>query len=141
MKRLLLVGLGALVAVLSLTLLASCGEDKDEGPAIELKQAERDRITEIAKTYVAALEANDTAAAQALLVKGVPSATVAKAITTVEHQGFHLVSVGEPSAVDSSNVEVQVELTDKDGNAVSRKLEFRREDDEWVVYSPPLKPL
>ena len=141
MKRVLMVGIGALVAAFSLTFLAACGEDKDEGPPIQLQQTDRDRITEIARTYVAALEANDTAAAQALLVKGVPSATVAKSIATVKDEGFHLVSVGEPMAVNSSDVEVQVELTDKDGQPVSRKLEFRLEDSDWVVYSPHLKPL
>ncbi|MEO8538781.1 MAG: hypothetical protein ABI577_03505 [bacterium] len=141
MKRVLMAGIGALVAAFSLMLLASCGESKDEGPPIQLQQTDRDSISQIARTYVAALEANDTEGAQALLVDGVPKATVAKSITTVKDEGFHLVSVGDATAVNGSNVEIQVALTDKDGKSVTRKLEFRLDAGEWVVYSPHLKPL
>lgn len=138
MKRLLIIG--TLLAILPAALLVSCGEDKDEGPPIELQQTDRDRITEMARTYVAALEANAIASARALLLKGVPDATIAKSIATVRDEGFHLVKVGEPTA-DGQNAEVTVELTDKSGKSVTRKLEFRLADGAWVVYSPHLKPL
>ena len=138
MKRLLI--LGALFAILPAALFASCGEDKDEGPPIQLQQADRDRITDMAKTYVAALEARDMTAAKSLIVKGVPDATITKSMNTVRDEGFRLVSIGELT-VDGQNVEVLVQLTDKDGKAVTRKLEFKQDAGAWVVYSPHLKPL
>ena len=138
MRRTLMIG--SLFAILPFALLASCGEDKDEGPPIQLQQADRDRIIEMARTYTAALEARDMAAAKMLLLKGIPDATITKAMNTVRDEGLHLVKVGEPTA-DGQNAEITVDLTDKDGKAVTRKLEFRRDGGAWVVYSPHLKPL
>lgn len=138
MKRLLLVA--SLLAVLPAALLTSCGEDEEEGPPIQIQQTDRGRITDMTKSYVAALQQRDMAAARALVVPGVPEATITKSMDTVRHEGFQLVSIGDLTA-HGQNVEVLVNLMDKDGKAVTRKLEFRQDKGAWVVYSPHLKPL
>lgn len=138
MKRFL--PLATLLALLPFALFASCGGDGDDSTPIQLQQTDRDRITDIAQTYVGALQSRDMTTARDMLIDGVPEATVNKAMDTVRNEGFRLVSIGDVS-VDGKNVEVLVELTDKDGKAVTRKLEFRQDSGEWVVYSPHLKPL
>lgn len=138
MKRIL--PLATLLALLPFALFASCGGDDDDSTPIQLQQTDRDRITDIAQTYVGALQTRDMTTARDMLIDGVPEATVNKAMDTVRDEGFRLVSVGDVS-VDGKNVEVLVELTDKDGKNVTRKLEFRQDSGEWVVYSPHLKPL
>ncbi|MGE0599346.1 MAG: hypothetical protein AB7J35_07115 [Dehalococcoidia bacterium] len=139
MKRIL--PLATLLALLPFALFASsCGGDDDDSPPIQLQQTDRDRITDIAETYVDALQTRDMTTAKDMLIEGVPEATINKAMDTVRDEGFRLVSIGDVS-VDGTNVEVLVALTDKDYRSVTRKLEFRQDSGEWVVYSPHLKPL
>ena len=134
-RRLLILNL-----ILLLTLAASCGGDAAEKTPIELQQSERDQITTMAKAYVASLQARDMNAAKMLLISGVPDATVTKSIDTVRNEGYRLETVGSVTA-DAEGAEILLNLTDKNGKTVVRKLEFRRVDGTWVVYSPHLKPL
>lgn len=139
MTRLLL--FAALFVILPVALFSACGgdDDADETP-IQLQQADRDRIIETATAYVAALKARDMTAAKDRIIKGVPEATIKKSMDTVEEEGFTFVAAHEPTA-DGQHVEILIDLKDKDGNSVTRKLEFRLDGGNWVVYSPHLKPL
>ena len=105
-----------------------------------LQQQDKDQIAAKAEQYVKALQAQDLAGAQALIVKGVPKATVQKSLDTVRTEGYVFVSIGEISA-SGQNAEVLVTVKDKSGKDVTKKLEFRQEDGAWVVYSPHLKPV
>jgi hypothetical protein len=140
MKRLWFAALAVLLLLPLSSLAASCGDDEDEGPAIELQQRDRDQIVALAKSYVEALQARDMQAARSLVLQGVPEATITKSMDTVRDEGFTLVSVGEPTA-SGQDASVPVNLTDKKGSAVTRELEFRLANGSWVVYSPHLKPL
>lgn len=131
--------LGASLLLIVPAGLVACGEDEGGAP-IELRQEDHGQLRDLAQRYFAALKAQDTGAAKDLLTSGVPAATIKKSMDTVAGEGFELVSVGDPEA-DGSNAVIFVQLEDKDGNAETRKLEFRLEGGEWVVYSPHLKPL
>ena len=86
-----------------------------------------------------ALHEQDVARALALLPEGVPEATVSKAIGTVRDQGLDLVQLGEIAA-NSEGATVTLQLTDKDGKAVTRTLELRLDEGTWRIWSPQLKP-
>ena len=131
----------AMAALLLLVpvLLVGCGEE-EEGPPVVLQQQDREQVAAKAEQYVKALQAQDLAAAQAMIVKGVPQATVQKSLDTVRSEGFTFVSVGKVSA-SGQNAEVLVTVKDKTGKELTKKLEFRQEDGVWVVYSPHLKPV
>jgi len=119
--------------------LSACGGDESDKPPIQLQEQDREQIAEVARDYVTALHEQDVARALALLPEGVPEATVSKAIGTVRDQGLDLVQLGEIAA-NSEGATVTLQLTDKDGKAVTRTLELRLDEGTWRIWSPQLKP-
>jgi hypothetical protein len=103
----------------------------------DLPAAERDQIHQSIEEYLQAAHDQDRDRLREHVADGVPDADLDRAMDQLREHQYELIDI-EDIAVDGDTARVTIRLRDKDGEEVTRTLDFERDQDQWRIRDPEL---